>query len=90
MAITWNCEITNEDPKNFRADINFKRINDVTGAEENYNYSKVIVETTEQRTALLDLVWSEHLETVAKQAVIDDFISNLEQLAKSNLESRET
>ena len=89
MAITWNCEINDVDPEHFRADVNFNRVNDLTGAEENYNYSRVIIETAEQRAALLDLCWTEHLETIAKQTAIDTFISNLEQLAKSNLEARE-
>jgi cytolysin (calcineurin-like family phosphatase) len=89
MAIIWDCKINNIDPEHFRADVNFNRVNDLTGAEENYNYSRVIIETAEQRVALLDLCWTEHLETIAKQTAINAFISNLEQLAKSNLEARE-
>jgi len=89
MAITWDCEITNADPEHFRADIAFKRVDDVTGAEETYTYSKVIIETTEQRVALLDLTWNEHLKVTTKQNAVSAFITNLEQLAKANLEARE-
>jgi hypothetical protein len=89
MAIIWDCDIRNIDPEHCRADINFKRIDDSTGAEENYDYSRVIIETEEQRTALLDLCWNEHLEITAKQVAAANFITNLEQLAKSNLEGRE-
>ena len=89
MAITWNCDITNVDPGRMRADVSFQRIDDLTGAEENYRYSKAIIETEEQRTALLDLCWDEHLESIAKQTAATNFVANLEQLAKSNLEGRE-
>lgn len=89
MAITWDCNITNEDPVHFRADVTFTRTDDVTNAVENYNYSKVIIETATQRVALLDLVWQEHEDSVTRQTAIDAFITNLEQLAKSNLEARE-
>ena len=89
MAITWSCNITNADPDNFRADASFIRTDDVTGGVETYGYSKVIIETTAQRVALLDIVWAEHLRAIMKQTAIDAFITDLEQLAKINLEARE-
>ena len=89
MAITWNVKITNVDVVKKRANVSFTRVDDVTQATENYNFSKVIIETTAQRTALLNLVWQKHLDAVSEQSTIDAFITNLEQLGKSNLETRE-
>lgn len=89
MAIVWTVNIANVDVVKKRADVNFTRIDDVTGETENYRFTKAIIETTAQRTALLNLVWDKHLEAVNKQTAIDAFITNLEQLGKSNLEARE-
>ena len=92
MATTWTCIISNANPDTFRADVSFKRIDDnlVSPSEENYSFSKAVLETSGQRTALLDVVWNEHLKVVDKQTAIDNFITNLEQLAKDNLEGRES
>jgi len=89
MAITWEVQITNVDVDQKRADVSFTRVDDVSGTAENYNYSQAIIETTEQRAALLQTVWDSHLAAVSKQTAIDAFITNLEQTAKSNLEARE-
>lgn len=89
MAITWTVNITNVDVAQKRADVSFIRIDDVTSESETYSFKKAIIGTTEERTALLNLVWDKHLDAVDKQTAIDDFVTNLEQLAKSNLESRE-
>jgi len=87
--ITWGCEITNVDVANKRADVQFTRTDDVTGDVESYGFSQAILGTSEERVAILELVWAKHLDAIAKQTAIDDFISNLELQAKSNLESRE-
>jgi len=89
MAITWQVDIKNVDVSKKRADVSVMRVDDVTLATESYNFSKVILETTAQRLALLDLVWQKHLDELADQAEIDAFVTNLEQLGKSNLEARE-
>ena len=89
MAITWTCEISNVDPSEFRADLSFKREDDVTGAMFSIHYQKTLIETAAQRTALLDTVWSEWEKEQAKLTAIGNFITNLEQLAKSNLETME-
>ena len=89
MAISWTVDITNVRVDQNRADVTITRIDDVTSATEGYHFSKVILETSAQRLALLDLVWQKHLDEVVDQAVIDAFITNLEQLGKSNLEARE-
>ena len=89
MAISWETQITNVDLQQKRADVTFTRTDDTTGAVETYSFSKVIIETTQQRLDLLDLVWQKHLAAVANQTNIDAFITNLEQLANSNLDARE-
>ena len=89
MAITWDIRIANVDVDGKRADITCSRIDDVTSATELYSFKKVIIETAQQRTDLLNLVWSKHLEAVGEQTAVDAFITNLEQLGKSNLEARE-
>ena len=89
MAISWTVDIRNVNVVSKRADVRFVRTDDSTGETENYNFTNAIIETSEQRIALLNLVWDKHLEAVDKQTSIDDFITNLEQLGKSNLEARE-
>ena len=89
MAISWECSITNVNVDQKRADVSFVRTDDVSGETETYSFRKVIIETTAQRTALLDLVWSKHEDTETQNSAIDAFVTNLEQLAKSNLEARE-
>jgi len=89
MAITWDISITNVDVDQKRADIRFTRTDDITDATESYGFSKAIIETGEERTALLNQAWQNHLDAVAKQTAVDAFITNLEQLAKANLEARE-
>ena len=89
MAISWTVNITNVNVVKKRVDVAFIRTDDVTQATENYSFSRVIIGTTAQRTALLNLVWQKHLDAVSDQTAVDAFITNLEQLGKSNLEARE-
>lgn len=89
MAITWEIAIANVNVAQKRADVYFVRLDDVTGATENYSFSKVILETPQERLALLNTVWDNHLEMVNKKAAIDAFIEDLEQQGKDNLEARE-
>ena len=89
MAISWSVQITNVNVLSKRANISFTRTDDVTQETETYSFNSAIIGTGAERSALLDLVWDKHLEDDAKQAAVDAFITNLEQLAKSNLESRE-
>lgn len=89
MAIIWSVTISKVDVDKKRADVNITRTDDVTTATESYRFSKVVIETGQERLDLLDLVWDKHLEAMADQTAIDGFITNLEQLGKSNLEERE-
>jgi len=72
-----------------RADVAASRLDDATQATETYSFNQVIIETSSQRAALLDLIWAEHLKAVDKQTAIDAFVTILEQLGKTNLKARE-
>ena len=89
MAISWTVNISNVNVAGKRADVSFRRLDDVTQATENYSFRQTSLETTANRLALLDAVWQNHLDAVNDQTAIDAFITNLEQLGKSNLEARE-
>jgi len=89
MAIAWTVSITNVNVASKRADVSFTRLDDVTQETESYKFSNANLGTTAIRTALIELVWQKHLDAVSDQADIDAFITNLEQLGKSNLEARE-
>lgn len=89
MAITWTCTISNEDLSKSRADVSFKRVDDETGAEFSVSYRKTVIETGAQRLALLDVAWAEWEKEKTKQTAVAEFITNLEQLAVSNLAARE-
>lgn len=92
MAITWEVNISNVILATNRADVSFIRIDDTDLQNiltNIYAFSGVIIETTAQRLALLELVWAQHLETITKKTNVDNFITNLEVLGKSNLEARE-
>lgn len=89
MAITWEVSITNVNVNTKRADITATRTDSSTGVVETYSFRNAIVGTTQERQALLDLVWQNHLNYISSQSAIDVFISGLEQSAKTNLEGRE-
>lgn len=90
MAISWTCSITNVNTLSKRADILFTRIDDVTSDTWSHRYSQAIIETQQQRLDLLNAVWAEWQDQITKDTNIANFITNLEQTAKSNLEGRET
>jgi hypothetical protein len=89
MAINWSIKISQVNPLSGRAYVNFKRLDDVTGAEEIYGFSHAMVGTPEYKASLLDTVWQMHLDTVNKQTAADEFIGDFEQSGKSDLDARE-
>lgn len=89
MAITWDTQITNVNTSSKRADVTFTRTNTETNATWSCSYNQVILETTAQRLALLDVVWADWQKALAKETSIDGFIGSLEQSANSNLMARE-
>ena len=89
MAINWRIEISQINELAGRAQVNFKRVDDVTSAEESYTFAHALISTPEYRASLLDTVWQMHLDAVAKRAADDEFIANFDQSGKSDLDARE-
>lgn len=48
-----------------------------------------IIETQEQKAAVLDNLWDQHLAYEQSQIAIENFMGGLELTAKNNLEARE-
>jgi len=90
MAIEWTTSITNENPTSCRANVSFTRIDtENEAATFNVSYNQAVIETSEQRIKLLDAAWAAWQKEKVKRSNIAAFISNLEQLANSNLMARE-
>ena len=87
--ITWEVNITNVNVDTKRANVTAVRTDDISGAVETYSFKKAIIGTTQERQAILELIWQNHLEYINGQSAIDTFIAGLEQTAKTNLEARE-
>lgn len=85
----WEVSITNVDVNAKRANITAVRTDDISGEIETYSFRKAIIGTTQERQAILELIWQNHLELVSGRSAVDTFISDLEQMAKTNLENRE-
>lgn len=90
MAITWTCIISNGNPDQSRVNVSFKRVDDMTEKTFSVSYCQVEIKTQQQKLNLLNFVWAKWAKEKTKQTVIDNFVTNLEQLAKTNLEARET
>ncbi len=90
MAITWEVKISNVDVAAKRATVVAIRTDDADAdATEIYRFNKVVLDSASDRTSLLNTIWAKHLVSIDDQTAKDDFITNLEQLGKTNLESRE-
>jgi len=90
MAIEWTTSITNANTNSRRANVAFTRTDTENAAATfTVSYKQAVIETTEQRTALLDQVWAAWQAEEEKRSNIAAFLSNLEQLANSNLMARE-
>ena len=90
MAISWDLKITNVNISSKRANVNFKRIDSESALEPwTHLFSNTIIETSAQRVALLNQVWNEWQNEIIKQTNINNFITDLEQIGKTNLEARE-
>jgi len=90
MTIKWTCKITNVNVDTKRADISFVRDDSENAdARESYTFQKAIIETPQQRVAILNQVWAKHQVHLAKQSAINIFINSLESSAEANLDGRE-
>ena len=90
MAITWETQISSEHVASKRANVSFIRTDsDDPDHSFRVSYNQVIIETTDQRLALLNQAWGDWQEESERRATIAAFITNLEQLANANLMARE-
>ena len=89
MAISWDTKITNVNVNSKRATVTFTRTDDATGATWIKAYHNALIETSQQRTALLNAVWAAWQQQVTDDASIASFLDNLEQAANANLDARE-
>ena len=90
MAISWDTQITGTNIAAKRADVTFTRIDDAAPLDTFVQqYSNVIIETPEQRLALLDQVWGAWQQELIDRGNLVLFLNGLEQSANSNLDSIE-
>ena len=89
MAITWDIKIYPLDVSRKEASITAVRIDDVAVTTETHTIISALLDTQEQKTTVLDVLWQLHLDYQIKQAAIDAYIGGLEIAAKTNLEGRE-
>ena len=90
MAISWDLQITNVNVNSKRANVSFTRTDSESALPPwKYSFSNTIIETQEQRANLLNQAWNAWQGEVEKQTNINNFITDLEQLGKTNLEARE-
>ena len=90
MAITWEIKIRPLDVTRKEASITAVRTDDVAITTETHTIISALLDTQEQKAAVLDLLWQSHLDYQIKQAAIDAYIGGLEAQAKTNLEGRES
>ena len=90
MAINWNTQISQVNVQSKRANIQFTRTDSENPADVfSKSYSQVIIDTTSQRTALLEQVWTAWQQELTDRSNVAAIVTNLEQLANSNLDARE-
>ena len=89
MAISWDIKITPLNIARKEASVVATRTDSETDNVETHNIITCILETQEQKLAVLDQLWTMHLSSVSRQAAIDAYIGDLEAQAKTNLEARE-
>ena len=90
MAISWDLQITNVNVNSKRANIGFTRTDSESALPPwTYSLQNTVIETQAQRVNLQNQVWDAWQGEIAKQTNINNFITNLEQAGKTNLEARE-
>ena len=91
MAITWDVQIDVIDIPSSMVSVIATRTDDGVAPPDVKTYSvlNAIIDTTAQKTALLNFIWDQHQAALAKQAQVNAIVSELEAAAKANLEARE-
>lgn len=91
MAVTWNVEIVVQDVDMRKVNVTATRTDDADPVNPQIcAVIDVIIATAEQKMAVLNALWAQHLAKDERKATIANFIGNLEADAKTNLEARET
>jgi len=91
MAISWGIKISGVDLNAGRCDVSFTRTDtESTLPPQNYSFHRTpSVATPQGRIELLDAVKAQVIKADTKQTAIDEFITDLEQAGKANLEAWE-
>lgn len=94
MAITWDVKITVLDYEKKHVSVAATR-SDSENPQNNktYTVANAHIDTTTQKTAVLDAIWAMRTADVAlaaKVALFAPTVTALETAAKTNLEARET
>lgn len=93
MAITWDVKITPIDIPNKIVSIRATRTDDdLTNPDPTYTVGmdSADISTQAKKNEALDILWAKYQTKAAKQTQTDTVIGNLEAVAKTNLEARET
>lgn len=93
MAIMWDITIRPLDVSRKEASIMAVRTDDTDPENvliENHSIITGILDTQEQKTAILDNIWQQHLDYQTRQIAINNYIGTLKIQAKTNLEGRES
>lgn len=90
MAITWELEITPLDIPNKVGSIKAIRTDsEDPNNPKTYIEFRTLLETQEEQLAAMDSIWAKHKIALAKDAVVQEFLDELEEQGKNNLEARE-
>jgi len=92
MAITWKAEITPINLSTKEAVITVTRTDDTDPDNPMvYTEPNAIIDTDvlANNVPIANGLWAQHQAEIAKNTVVEDFVSGLEALLKTNLEARE-
>jgi len=90
MAVTWDIEITNVDVASKRGNVAAVRTDDSDPLNpQTYTFTSVVLETSQQRSDLLNLIRAKVLEREGKDTAISVFIDNLEASGETALNTWE-
>lgn len=90
MAITWNVQITVLNVE--RREVSITAVRTDSEDPDNPQVCRIIsalIATTEQKVAVLNGLWAQHLMLDQRAAEIEAFVGTLESAAVTNLEARE-
>jgi len=90
MAVTWDVKITVLDVSKKAVSVTATRTDDAKPEKPKvYSVLYAVIDTTEQKIAVMDNIWAQHQSSINRDAQISAFVGNLELQANANLEARE-